>query len=78
MFFFLEKRKKKQNINVVLFIKMYNNFVNFYVRGDLLILWGLAGMEMEEEMSPKRRMGQGVVKYPPLNPRPVTSLFRCA
>jgi hypothetical protein len=29
------------------------------------------GMGMEEEMSPKREMGQGVVKYPPLNPRPV-------
>jgi hypothetical protein len=26
---FLEKRKKKQDINVVLLIKIYNNFVNF-------------------------------------------------
>jgi hypothetical protein len=26
---------------------------------------------MEEEMSPKRGMGQGVVKYHPLNLRPV-------
>jgi hypothetical protein len=29
------------------------------------------GMGMEEEMSPKRGMGQGVVKYPSLNSRPV-------
>jgi hypothetical protein len=80
--FFLEKRKKKQDINVVLLIKMYNNFVNFLcpwrsvdtvgIRGDEDGGRNLpAGMGMEEEMSPKRGMRQGVVKYPPLNPRPV-------
>jgi hypothetical protein len=47
---FLEKRKKKQDINVVLLIKMYNNFVNF------LCPWrsvDTVGMGMEEEISPR-------------------------
>ncbi|KAK2383629.1 hypothetical protein QL285_071062 [Trifolium repens] len=64
---------------------MYNNFVNFLcpwrsvdtvgIRGDEDGGRNLpAGMGMEEEMSPKQGMWQGVVKYPPLNPRPVDIL----
>ncbi|MCI30715.1 hypothetical protein A2U01_0051926, partial [Trifolium medium] len=52
------------------------------VHGSLRLweLWRSAAMGMEEEYSPKRGMGtgmgnimvgQGMVKYPPLNLRPV-------
>jgi hypothetical protein len=60
--FFFKKRKKKQDISVVLLIKMYNNFVNFYVHGAPWILWGSVGMGMEGNFPPRRGSGTGMGK----------------
>jgi hypothetical protein len=63
--FFFTKRKKKQDISVVLLIKMYKKFVNFFF---FLCLWssvytvGIRGDESEGKFSPEAGIRDGDVE----------------